>query len=52
MQITKDDLEDLRKHYVKSKDDGKSQFIWRGHKLLTDYAGYLIQYADTRFAQI
>jgi hypothetical protein len=46
--IQKKDLEDLRKHYLKAKEAGETEFEWRGHKLIVAYAAYLIEFEDMK----
>lgn len=38
----------LKMHYRKALAEGKEQFNFQGHQLLTSYAKYLIQYAESR----
>ena len=41
-------LASLREAHAKAQAERAEQFTWRGHVLVTAYAGYLIQYAEAR----
>ena len=41
------DLQSLKKHYTKATVEGKTVFTFKGQRLLTTYAKYLIEYLET-----
>jgi hypothetical protein len=38
----------LKKAYKKAVTDGKTQFVFEGNMLLTDYAKYLLQFMEMK----
>lgn len=44
--ITPDEIRALKVAYEKAVKDGREEFIYKGHTLLTDYAKYLIEYLE------
>lgn len=37
----------LRRAYEQAVADGRTQFTWDGHELLTSYAYYLLEYVSS-----
>lgn len=48
LDINKESAKELRRLYAKAVKDGKDQFVFQDHPLLTTYAKYLIEYIDTQ----
>lgn len=46
--LNQDSLKRLKKEYEKAVKDKKEVFVFEGHELLTSYAKYLIEYAETK----
>ncbi len=48
--FTKESLMKLKDAYALAVTEGRDQFTFEGHELLTSYAKYLIQHLDHKFA--
>lgn len=44
--LNKKTLKELKQAYEKSKQEGKEEFVFMGKVFLTDYARYVIEYAE------
>jgi hypothetical protein len=50
INFTKESVLKLKDAYALAVTEGRDQFTFEGHELLTSYAKYLIQYLDDNFA--
>lgn len=48
INLNKKSLRELKQAYKKAVADKKEQFTFYGNELLTSYAKYLIEYAETK----
>ena len=46
LTFTPEKVKALRKYYNLAVKDGREQFTFAGHVLLTEYAKYLLEYLD------
>ena len=51
LTLTKTTILLLRDAYEKAVQDGVEQFVFDGHALVTNYAKYLLEYADSHTHQ-
>ena len=49
--FTKEKMQSLEASYQQALREGKKQFTFEGHELLTDYAKYVLMYLKTTFKQ-
>lgn len=45
--VTKGDLPELRRLYKQAVSEGATEFTFKEHTVLVDYAKYLIEYLET-----
>ena len=50
--ITLGNIERFRESYVNAINEGKEVFIFEGSEVLTDYAKYVIEYFDSKIAEM
>ena len=46
MDLTLEDLEELKMAYNKAVESGETQFVFKENNLLVSYAKYLIEYLE------
>lgn len=49
MQVSREDLTELKKLYAKAVKDGKPDLEFKGHQFVVGYVKYLIEYLDGQF---